>query len=61
MAHSLDGTADRTDAGEVVRLMDELVSEIGATKVPPEIHGLALKLQELLDERSAEREMPALS
>jgi len=58
MAHSVEGNADRTDDAEVARLMNELVSEIGASEIPPEIRGLAFKLQELLDERAEKRVSP---
>lgn len=51
MTHSLDEMAARADDEEVGRLVDELVSEIGATPLRPEIKELAAELQAMLDEK----------
>lgn len=53
MAHSLDGNTPRAGEVEVGRLVDELIAEIGSTRPRPEIVGLALKLQALIDEKEA--------
>ncbi|MCD2178123.1 hypothetical protein [Rhizobium sp. C1] len=54
MAHSFDGVAGRAEDGEVDKLVNELIREIGAAEVPTAIRELAIKLQSLIDQRTTE-------
>lgn len=59
MTDDFDGNAGRAAELEVERLLEELVSEIGATETPFEIRSLALKLQTMIDARKEHASAPA--
>ena len=59
MTDDFDGNAGRAAELEVERLLEELVSEIGATEAPFEIRSLALKLQTMIDARKEHASAPA--
>ncbi len=59
MTDDFDGNAGRAADLEVERLLDELVSEIGATEMPSEMRRLALELQTLIDAREEHAPVPA--
>ena len=58
MPHFLNGNADCADNAEVEKLVNEMISEIGATQIRPEIARLAHELQSLIDEREARAQRP---
>lgn len=58
MPHFLNGNADCADNAEVEKLVNEMISEIGATQIRPEIARLALELQSLIDEREHRAQRP---
>lgn len=56
MAYPSDRTGESAEEAEVGLLVNELISEIGARKVPDGIRLLATELQALIDERLAKHE-----
>ncbi|HWU64081.1 MAG TPA: hypothetical protein VN112_18855 [Ensifer sp.] len=59
MADSREWDAKHAEDAEVRHLLNDLVSEVGASKIPDEMQRLALELQGLIDEKqNATQQMP---